>query len=154
MKIAARLTNFKGCFGLIWHFTYPSPTTLPEPALWATYEFLNEHTTKFHFRGDSCVNQYGFNLESTLIENISAFPNTAIWGCIFAFLDNILHIWHHWYTRCNPKTYAVRFSKWQVIFRPNFRLIDQHLILVWAELHLFLAIFRTLFWWNNFWLDM
>ena len=95
-----------------------------------------------------------FNLESTLIENISAFPNTAIWGCIFAFLDNIWHIWHHWYTRCNPKTYAVRFSKWQVIFRPNFRLIDQHLVLVWAELHLFLAIFRTLFWWNNFWLDM
>ena len=56
MKIAARLTNFKGCFGLIWHFTYPSPTTLPEPALWATYEFLNEHTTIINFRGDSCVN--------------------------------------------------------------------------------------------------
>ena len=57
MKIAARLTNFKGCFGLIWHLTLPSPATLPEPALWARYEFLNEHTTKIHFRGDSCVNQ-------------------------------------------------------------------------------------------------
>ena len=45
---------------LIWHFTYPSPTTLPEPALWATYVFLKEHTTKIRFRGDSCMNQYGF----------------------------------------------------------------------------------------------
>ena len=60
VKIAARLTNFKGCFGLIWHLTYPSPTTLPEPALWARYVLLKEHTTKIHFRGDSCVNQCGF----------------------------------------------------------------------------------------------
>ena len=37
------------------------------------------------------------------------------------------------------------FSMWQVIFRPNFRLIDQYLVLVWAELHIFLAIFRTIF---------
>ena len=72
-----------------------------------------------------------FNLESTLIENIPAFPDIAIWGCIFAFLEPIWHIWHHWYTRCNLKTYAVRFSMWQVIFRPNFRLIEQHLVLVW-----------------------
>ena len=42
-----------------------------------------------------------------------------------------------WDTRCNPKTYAVRFSMWQVIFRSNFRLIDQYLVLVWAELHIF-----------------
>ena len=83
MKIAARLANFKGCFGLIWHLTLPSPATLPEPALWARYEFLNEHTTKIHFRGDSCVNQCGFNLESTLIENISAFliqPSGAVFS--------------------------------------------------------------------------
>ena len=60
VKISARLTNFKGWFGLIWHLMHPSPTTLPEPALWATYVFLKEHTTKIHFRGDSCVNQYDF----------------------------------------------------------------------------------------------
>ena len=60
VKISARLTNFKGWFGLIWHFTYPSPTTLPEPALCATYVFLKEHTTKIHFRGHSCMNQCGF----------------------------------------------------------------------------------------------
>ena len=29
VKISARLTNFKGCFGLIWHFMNLSPTTLP-----------------------------------------------------------------------------------------------------------------------------
>ena len=57
---SARLTNFKGCFGLIWHFMTPSPTALPEPALWAGYEFLKEQTIKIHFRGDSCRKQYGF----------------------------------------------------------------------------------------------
>ena len=82
-------------------------------------------------------NSMVFNLESTLIENISAFPYTAICDCIFAFLDHIWHIRHHWYIRCNPKTYAIRFSVWQAIFGPNFRLIDQHLVLVWADLHLF-----------------
>ena len=91
-------------------------------------------------------NNMVFNLESTLLENISAFPYTAICDCIFAFLDHIWHIRHHWYIRCNPKTYAIRFSVWQAIFGPNFRLIDQHLVLVWADLHLFLAIF-----YNNIW---
>ena len=38
----------------------PSPTALPEPALWAGYEFLKEQTIKIHFRGDSCRKQYGF----------------------------------------------------------------------------------------------
>ena len=60
VKISARLTNFKGCFGMIWHFMTPSPTALPEPALWAGYEFLKEQTIKIHFRGDSCRKQYGF----------------------------------------------------------------------------------------------
>ena len=101
-------------------------------------------------------NNMVFNLESTLIENtcISAFPDTAICGCILAFLDHIWLVWYHWYTSCNPKTYAIRFSVWQVIFGPNFRLTDQHLVLVWADLHLFLSIFTTIFGWNNFWSDM
>ena len=92
-------------------------------------------------------NNMVYNLESTLIENISAFPDTAICGCILAFLDHIWHLGHHWYTRCNPKTYAITFSVWQVIFGLNFRLIDQHLVLVWADLHLFLSIFTTIFGW-------
>ena len=66
-------------------------------------------------------NNMVFNLESTLIENISAFPYTAICDCIFAFLDHIWHIRHHWYIRCNPKTYAIRFSVWQAIFGPKFQ---------------------------------
>ena len=82
-------------------------------------------------------NNMVFNLESTLIENISTFSDTAICGFILAFLDHIWHLGHHWYTRCNPKTYAITFSVWQVIFGLNFRLIDQHLVLVWADLHLF-----------------
>ena len=48
--------------GVVWAdltFMNPSPTTLPEPALWATCVFLKEHTMKIHFSGDSCVNQYG-----------------------------------------------------------------------------------------------
>ena len=44
-------------------------------------------------------NNMVFNLESTLIENISAFPDTAICGFILAFLDHIWHLGHHWYTR-------------------------------------------------------
>ena len=154
MKISARLTNFKGCFGLIWHFMNPSPTTIPEPALWAGYEFLKEQTIKFISVATPVGNNMVFNLESTLIENMSAFPYTAICDCIFAFLDHIWHIRHHWYIRCNPKTYAIRFSVWQAIFGPNFRLIDQHLVLVWADLHLFLAIFTTIFGWNIFCSEM
>ena len=30
-----------------------------------------------------------------------------------------------------------------MIFGPNFRLIDQHLVLFWADLHLFWAVFTT-----------
>ena len=54
-----------------YHFTYSSPTTLPETALWARYEILNENTITIYVSDDSCIKQYGFNLESTLIENIT-----------------------------------------------------------------------------------
>ena len=116
--------------------------------------FSNNTLLKFISVATPVGNNMVFNLESTLIENISAFPDTAICGCILAFLDHIWRIWHHWYTRCNPKTYAIRFSAWQVILGPNFRLIDQHLVLVWADLHLFWAVFTTFFGCNNFWSDM
>ena len=141
MKISARLTNFKGCFGLIWHFMTPSPTALPEPALWAGYEFSKNKLLKFISGATPVGNNMVFNLESTLIENISAFPYTAICDCIFAFLDHIWHIRHHWYIRCNPKAYASDLVCGKQFLGQNFRLIDQHLVLVWADLHLFLAIF-------------
>ena len=116
--------------------------------------FWNNTLLKFTSVATPVGNNMVFNLESTLIENISAFPDAAICSCILAFLDHIWRISHHWYIRCNLKTYAIRFSEWQVIFGPNFRLIDQHLLLVWADLHLFLSIFTTIFGWNNFWSDM
>ena len=85
--------SFKGWFGLICNVMNNSSTTLPEPALCARYVFVKKHTTKIHFSGDSCVKQYVFlNLESTLIENISAYPDTSIMDCILAFLDPISHI--------------------------------------------------------------
>ena len=40
---------------------------------------------------------------------------------------------------------SIIFSMWQVIFGPNFRLIDQHLVLVWADLYLFLATLQQYF---------
>ena len=154
MKISARLTNFKGCFGLIWHFMTPSPTALPEPALWAGYEFLKEQTIKIHFSGDSCRKQYGFQPWIYLNwEYISISLYSHLW--LYFRLPGP-HMTHKtpWYIRCNPKTYAIRFSVWQAIFGPNFRLIDQHLVLVWADLHLFLAIFTTIFGWNIFCSEM
>ena len=154
MKISARLTNFKGCFGMIWHFMTPSPTALPEPALWAGYEFLKEQTIKIHFRGDSCRKQYGFQPWIYLNwEYISISLYSHLWLYFRLPGPHMTHR-HHWYIRCNPKTYAIRFSVWQAIFGPNFRLIDQHLVLVWADLHLFLAIFTTIFGWNIFCSEM
>ena len=73
----------------------PLPTTLHEPALWARYEFLKEHTIKFLSVATPVGNNMVFNLESTLIENISAFPNTAICGFILVLLDHIWHLGHH-----------------------------------------------------------
>ena len=36
-----------------------------------------------------------------------------------------------------------------LIFWPNFSIIDQHLVLVWCNLHVFLTIFTALYGWNN-----
>ena len=83
--------------------------------------FSKNKLLKFISGATPVGNNMVFNLESTLIENISAFPYTAICDCIFAFLDHIWHIRHHWYIRCNPKTYAIRFSVWQAIFGPKFQ---------------------------------
>ena len=95
-----------------------------------------------------------YNLKSALTEKISACPDIATWGCIFAFLDPILHRWHHWYNRCNPETCAVRFSMCQVIFGPSFLVTEQYLVLVWADLHLFYTIFTAIFALNIFCSDM
>ena len=83
--------------------------------------FWNNTLLKFTLVATPVGNNMVFNLESTLIENISAFPDAAICSCILAFLDHIWCISHHWYIRCNLKTYAIRFSEWQVIFGAKFQ---------------------------------
>ena len=95
-----------------------------------------------------------YSLKSALTEKISAYPETANWGCIFALPEPILHRWRHCYTRCNPKTCAVRFSEWQVIFGPSFMVTEQYLVLVLADLHLFWTILTAICGLNIFCSDM
>ena len=83
--------------------------------------FWNNTLLKFTSVATPVGNNMVFNLESTLIENISAFPDAAICSCILAFRDHIRRISHHWYIRCNLKTYAIRFSEWQIIFWAKFQ---------------------------------
>ena len=83
--------------------------------------FWNNTLLKFTSVATPVGNNMVFNLESTLIENISAFADAAICSCILAFLDHIWRISHHWYIRCNLKIYAIRFSEWQVIFWAKFQ---------------------------------
>ena len=47
------------------------------------------------------------------------------------------------------KTGSVRFSMCHLIFWPNFSIIDQHLVLVLCNLHVFLTNFTALYGWNN-----
>ena len=71
-------------------------------------------------------------------EHLNPHPATPITG----LLELICHTNNHCYTGCNSETYAIRFSMHQLIFWPNFRIIDQYLVLVWADMHLFLATFQ------------
>ena len=71
-------------------------------------------------------------------EHLNPPPATPITG----LLELIYHTNNHCYTGCNSETYALRFSIRQLIFWPNFRIIDQYLVLVLADLHLFLTILQ------------
>ena len=68
-------------------------------------------------------------------EHLNPPPATPITG----LLELIYHTNNHCYTGCNSKTYAIIR---QLIFWPNFRIIDQYLVLVLADLHLFLTILQ------------
>ena len=107
--------------------------------------FLKKTLVKFTSVASPVGLNMVYSLKSALIEKISAHPDAATWSCIFAFLESIWHRWHHWYTRCNPKTYAIRFSMWQVIIGPSFMVTEQYLVLVWADLHLFWTILTAIF---------
>ena len=71
-------------------------------------------------------------------EHLNPTPATPTTG----LLELIYHTNNHCYTGCNSETYAIRFSIRQLIFWPNFRIIDQYLVLVLADLHLFLTILQ------------
>ena len=71
-------------------------------------------------------------------EHLNPPPTTPI-TCL---LEPICHTNNHCYTGCNSETYAIRFSIHQLIFSPNFRIIDQYLVVVCAELHLFWTILQ------------
>ena len=73
-----------------------------------------------------------------LWEHLNPPPATPITG----LLELIYHTNNHCYTGCNSETYAIRFSIRQLIFWPNFRIIDQYLVLVLADLDLFLTILQ------------
>ena len=70
----------------------------------------------------------GFGLICHMITpSILALPIHVFWTC-YVFLEEFLDL------VCGKQFFGL-----------NFRLIDQHLVLVWADLHLFLAIFTTIF---------
>ena len=154
MKISARFTNFKRWFELIWHSMAPSLPALPESALWAGYVFLRKYTAQFHFSGDSCGRNMVSSLRLALIEKIPAYPDAAPRGYIHGFLEPISHKWPHWNSWCNPKTYAIRFRMCQVVFWPNLMVTDQYLVLVWADLHVFVTNLTVILGTNNFCSDM
>ena len=95
-----------------------------------------------------------YSLSSALLvkiwANLKAPPRRRNTG----LLGSIYYTSNHCYTGCNFKTYAVRFSRLQTIFWPNFRIIDQHLLLIWADLHVFDTILTAIFGLNNFCSDM
>ena len=152
MKISARLINFKRWFWLIWHFYDILATYTPWIRL--DMHFWRNTLLKFIQVATPVGHNMVYNLKPAFAEKISAYPEPASWGCIITYLDPILHQWHHWYTRCNPETCAIRLSMCQVISWPNWMLTEQYLVLVWADLHLFWTILTALFGLNIFCSDM
>ena len=71
-------------------------------------------------------------------EHLNPTPSYANSG----LLESICHTNNHCYTGCNSETYAIRFSMHQLIFWPNFRIIDQYLVMVCSDLHLFFTILQ------------
>ena len=88
-----------------------------------------------------------FASSEIILTNPSTTPITVL-------LEPICHTNSHCYTGCNSETYAIRFSMHQLIFWPNFRIIDQYLVLVWADFASSFDHFTTIFEFNNFCSEM
>ena len=131
VKIWARLNNFKGCFGLICHFTIPSPPALPIHVFWLNMYFLSNTLLNSLLQVPTLAHQVVYWLTCALLgkfwEHLNPTPATPTTD----LLELIYHTNNHYYTGCNSETYAFRFSIRQLIFWPNFRIIDQYLVLVW-----------------------
>ena len=122
---------------------------------WAWYVFLNEYTTYFSFSGAHSRQKYGFT--ALLLPYWSKYEQTlkhppegelqACWGpyttpVITAILDVILK---------PMQSYSVGYWLFSCQI---FRIIDQHLLLSWADLHVFYTILTAIFGLNNFCSDM
>ena len=137
--------------GILWYSRYLHSLNL----YYGLDMYFWENTPpKFTLVGTPVAENMVFSLRFALIEKIPAYPDAAPRGYIHGFLEPISHKWHHWYSWCNPKTYAIRFSMCQVIFGPNFMVTDQYLVLVWADLHVFSTNLTAILGTNNFCSDM
>ena len=154
VKIWARTNPFKGCFELNLKFMVPSLHALPIHVFDLGMYFLMNTLLISLLVVPTLAKNMAYSLTSALLvkiwANLKAPPRRRITGLV----RPLYHTSNHCYTGCNSKTYAVRFSRLLTIFLPNFRIIDQHLLLSWADLHVFYTILTAIFGLNNFCSDM
>ena len=104
--------------GILWYSRYLHSLNL----YYGLDMYFWENTPpKFTLVGTPVAENMVSSLRFALIEKIPAYPDAAPRGYIHGFLEPISHKWHHWYSWCNPKTYAIRFSMCQVIFKHGYR---------------------------------
>ena len=137
--------------GILWHSRYLHSQNL---YFGLDMYFWENTPPKFTLVATPVAENMLSSLKLALIKKIPAYPDAATRGYIHGFLGPISHKWHHWYSWCNPKTYAIRFSRCQVISWPNLMVTEQHLVLVWGDLHVFLTNITAILDTNNFCSDM
>ena len=137
--------------GILWHSRYLHSQNL---YFGLDMYFWENTPPKFTLVATPVAENMVSSLKLALIKKIPAYPDAATRGYIHGFLGPISHKWHHWYSWCNPKTYAIRFSRCQVISWPNLMVTEQHLVLVWGYLHVFLTNITAILDTNNFCSDM
>ena len=137
--------------GILWHSRYLHSQNL---YFGLDMYFWENTPPKFTLVATPVAENMVSSLKLALIKKIPAYPDAATRGYIHGFLGPISHKWHHWYSWCNPKTYAIRFSRCQVISWPNLMVTEKHLVLVWGDLHVFLTNITAILDTNNFCSDM
>ena len=116
--------------------------------------FLMNILVESHLVAPALANNMVFSLKFVLLCQIYVYLNAAPQKWIWGQLKPILPNYRYCYIRCKVKTGSVRFSMCHLIFWPNVSIIDQHLVLVWCNLHVFLTIFTALYGWNNLFSEM